>query len=379
VLDAAVTELLDQVPVVGGFAAKCWSGLEGDDAAESAELARFLEEIGKQQKAFEKTAGIIARQGELLQQSKHSLDIIRSQTAELREVRGDVKVLRDQVGQIVAITEKEFVQDPFRVSATLIDDHKRRAELVDTVVKLAAEQNVDLGEDALYDLAMLFMGANQGELAEACLLEMHHRAPDRLEALAALAQLYQRRAHEQIHQKNFGFAEQILEKARAYVKQADDLDSGTDLRLGYVYKELAQAYQRNQQPSKAKKPLKKARQLFVGVVEVEPDNASAWNGVGSVDIVAGDYASAVANIERAVALNPDYVEAWYDLAQVKYALSRRANSEIERYEKLHDALQAYLKVKELGLRDILLPPQAEQHLDAMFVPVVKWLKEQAAQ
>ena len=46
VTDAAIGELLDAVPVVGGFASSYWSKLDGTDSKKAGELARFLEVPG---------------------------------------------------------------------------------------------------------------------------------------------------------------------------------------------------------------------------------------------------------------------------------------------------------------------------------------------
>jgi len=271
---------------------------------------------------------------------------------------------------------RRFVANALRVSATLVDDHKRRGDLIAVIKKAIADAGGKAGLDELYDLAILFIISNRGELAEACLLELQHEDPDRREAPSALSQLYQRRAHEYILQRNFGFAEDVLDKAAEYAKAVrDDADVDSDVRLGYVFKELGQAYMAASRRLEAAKPLQSARKLFAGVNAVAPDNVSAWNGLGSVDIVEGNYAEGVKNIQKAVELAPTYVEAWYDLAQANYALYREDPEKQAGLKRLLDGLGAYKRVKELKLEGRPLPPEAEKHLDAMFEPIVRQLRE----
>ena len=392
VMDVAISEILKQIPVVGGFAEGCWSKLGGDDEARSAQLAQFLEQLSQQRALFEATQNLIRQQGQeqmdALLRSQRSLELIlvlvegvgggiKQVAGDVAEVKDDIKLLALQTAKIEQAVGKPFVGDAFKVSASLIDDHKRRQEMIAAITQTLEADGQKVSGDTLYDLSILFMATNRGELAEAALLELHHRDEARTDALAALGQLYQRRAHEYILQKNYGFAEDLLDKARAYAKAADDdMDSLTDLRLAYIYKELAQAYMASGQAGQAKKPLTAARKLFGGVLAVDKSNASAWNGLGSLAIVQGNYAEAVTHIAKAVEAHPNYVEAWYDLAQSYYGLSRQAKTEKEALGLQVKGLEAYLKVKELALKEIYLPPAAEQHLDKIYQPLVDYIKAQ---
>ena len=380
VFDIAVEQLLDEIPVVGGFASKYWSTLGGEDAAKALEMARFLEALGNQEATFQRAMVMLQEQGDLLLRSHRSLDLVLLTVSGVdigvQEIKGDVKRLMVQMDQISSAMNRRFVADALRVSATLVDDHKRRGDLIAVIKKAIADAGGKAGLDELYDLAILFIISNRGELAEACLLELQHEDPDRREAPSALSQLYQRRAHEYILQRNFGFAEDVLDKAAEYAKAVrDDADVDSDVRLGYVFKELGQAYMAASRRLEAAKPLQSARKLFAGVNAVAPDNVSAWNGLGSVDIVEGNYAEGVKNIQKAVELAPTYVEAWYDLAQANYALYREDPQKQAGLKRLLDGLGAYKRVKELKLEGRPLPPEAEKHLDAMFEPIVRQLRE----
>ena len=230
-------------------------------------------------------------------------------------------------------------------------------------------------EDTLYDMAMMFMLTGKHHLAEAALLEVHHRDGSRDETLIALAQIYQLRAHELIIGKNFGFAEEVLEKSRGYVKVADnETNLEIDLQLAHGYKELGQAYMEAARPGDAVEPLKKARKLFAGVLAVEPRNPGALTGMGSLCIVDRNYEEAITYIQSAIDRSPTFAAAWYDLAQASYALmrSKHRNGDGDGASRLRNVgLTAYYGVQTLRENGILLPEAAQQHLDSLYQPMLQ--------
>ena len=279
VTDAAIGELLDAVPVVGGFASSYWSKLDGADSSKAGELARFLEVLGEREARFNAMRDFLQSQSsltlDLVLESRGSLDMILSLVERvdggMSELRKEVSELGVQLAEIADVTEAKFVGTAMRVSATLIDDHASRTEMIASITRDLEQAGSAVTEDTLYDMAMMFMLKGKHQLAEAALLEVHHRDGSRDETLIALAQIYQLRAHELVIGKNFGFAEEVLEKSRGYVKVADDdANLEIDLQLAYGYKELGQAYMEAARPGDAAEPLRKARKLFAGVLAVEP-------------------------------------------------------------------------------------------------------------
>ncbi len=62
------------------------------------------------------------------------------------------------------------------------------------------------------------------------------------------------------------------------------------------------------------------------VVELDPDFWEAWNNLGTVLSYEGDNEAAVAAYDRALALNPRYADAHYNLADTLEDLDRLAEA-----------------------------------------------------
>ncbi len=75
------------------------------------------------------------------------------------------------------------------------------------------------------------------------------------------------------------------------------------------------------------KEVEAARSLFDQLLEREPDEARAWFGRGTLRLLAGELAEAIAPLERAVRLNHDLVKAWNNLAYAYGALDKHRDSE----------------------------------------------------
>ncbi len=66
-------------------------------------------------------------------------------------------------------------------------------------------------------------------------------------------------------------------------------------------------------PNQAPDQLANAEKLFRSVLAAEPEDPSAWNGLGSVAILRGDLDDAETYIRRALKILPDYPAAKHDL------------------------------------------------------------------
>ena len=366
-IDVSIEVVLGAIPIVGPLLSKYWSTI-GDNKTQQLEMiAKTLEIMSKQESSFESMRTILDQFGESIQQSNLMLDIVVNLVA---NVEGDVWEIKPQIERIVDATKNKFVTDALSVAGSLIDDHTRRNELIRIVKGGFDDIGQELTPDRLYNYGRLFMVANHLDLAEACLLELHHQFPERTDALVALSTLYQRRAHEYILQKNFGLAEMVLQKAQSYVKAADDaVEIPVDLQLAYGYKELGQAYRQHGQWDPAAVALRRARQRFGGVLAVEKTNVSALNGMGSVESIEGNFEEGIKYASKAVELEPSYVEAWCDLAHVYLALSRTQIRQVIAHETRKKGVDAYLRVKELIQKGIGLPREAEQCLDKVYSSV----------
>ena len=106
-------------------------------------------------------------------------------------------------------------------------------------------------------------------------------------------------------------AEKAFRQAEATVKRG--LDEAPDdlmyLNLnGYNFKNRALLF-----PEKASAELADAEKLFHAVLAAEPNDPSAWNGLGSVAILRGNFDDAETYIRRALKILPDYPAAKHDL------------------------------------------------------------------
>ena len=116
---------------------------------------------------------------DLVLQSKGSLDMILAVVERvdggMSELREEVSDLGAQLARIADVTEAKFVGTAMRVSATLIDDHASRTEMIASITKDLEQSGRAVTDDALYDMAMMFMLTGRHHMAEAALLEVHHR------------------------------------------------------------------------------------------------------------------------------------------------------------------------------------------------------------
>ncbi len=70
-------------------------------------------------------------------------------------------------------------------------------------------------------------------------------------------------------------------------------------------------------PGQAPEELANAEKMFRAVLAVEPKDPSAWNGLGSVAILRGDFDDAETYIRRALKILPDYPAAKHDLGIIE--------------------------------------------------------------
>ena len=92
-------------------------------------------------------------------------------------------------------------------------------------------------------------------------------------------------------------------------------DTTLELRLGFLYKDLAQAFKSSNR-ARFERYVQSGQQLFEGLVErklTKEIAASAWNGLGNMHLLRGNFDQAVECSEKAVKLFPQYSYAWSDL------------------------------------------------------------------
>jgi tetratricopeptide (TPR) repeat protein len=100
-------------------------------------------------------------------------------------------------------------------------------------------------------------------------------------------------------------------------------DADLQLTRGYGNKNIAMALQRLHRDDEAEQALDEADRTFRTTVRERPDDAGAWNGLGSVAALRGRLKQALRYVDKALALAPDYPAALHDRAQLLEALGRR--------------------------------------------------------
>jgi len=111
----------------------------------------------------------------------------------------------------------------------------------------------------------------------------------------------------------------LAQKAQAYFNRVMPLypqDGILKVTRGYLFKNEAMALVRLGRNEEAESALNQGETVFRTMLEEKPDDASAWNGLGSIESVRGNYKKALEYIERALQIAPDYAAALQDKKQI---------------------------------------------------------------
>jgi tetratricopeptide (TPR) repeat protein len=165
----------------------------------------------------------------------------------------------------------------------------------------------------------------------------------------------QRRALELLAAGEIDRAFEVLDETFDLVMALIDFlpgDAGLEMRLGYLYKDLAQVFeQRNR--ARFDRYVDSGLQTFQRLVErrlTDLDLAGSWNGLGNMHLLRRDFDRAVACCSRAVELVPDYAYAWADLL---LGLEGQADAGRANLPEMRRALK---RLRETGRGDALLAP-----------------------
>jgi hypothetical protein len=114
-------------------------------------------------------------------------------------------------------------------------------------------------------------------------------------------------------------ANNLLEQSESLIDEAldrwpEDLEF-MNLRA-YHYKNMAMSLLRLEMDSEMEDYLVEAERWFRLVHSVDPENAAAWNGLGSVYLLRCEIDEGEAFIKKALELNPNYAAAERDLEKV---------------------------------------------------------------
>jgi tetratricopeptide (TPR) repeat protein len=343
VLDAATVGLLNEIPVVGGFLSRYWDNLAANDQSPEA-MAEFIESIAEQERNFDNLRHLIEKHGEqLIKQDRKLGDIL----VNVYEIGDDTRVIKTQIARMVETFEIPSARAAFEQAAAIGQDHRQSLDRIRQAEKVLEGAGAEADATSYYQLGLIYLRMSDFDDAEASLLEAINKQPDLVDALIGLAMIYQRRATEHLGSENYGLAESAAKRSEDYVKNAmfyEPTDMGLQVHLGYLYKDLAQRYAGTARLPKAQEMASKAWGCFERALKINPQDASAHNGLGSVCLIRRDYDGAIEHCSKAVELKPDYLFAYFDLAQACYLKARSAQDERTRLDATLRGLETCQKV-----------------------------------
>lgn len=85
----------------------------------------------------------------------------------------------------------------------------------------------------------------------------------------------------------------------------------------YMLKNKAMLMRKLKRPDESDKSLSESSEIFKAILEKDPEDAGAWNGLGSVYALRGEPEKALPYIEKALEINPQYKDAALDRETVK--------------------------------------------------------------
>ncbi len=178
----------------------------------------------------------------------------------------------------------------------------------------AAAQGVQLSPQAAYDLGLIATYHRDYEAALGYFQQATRGDPDFSDAYEVLASLQQSLAHDELAKNDLDAAAARLAQAREAAMRTDPLNLRALSIRGYIAKSLAQVAEDRHQPQERERYAREAARFFARVLELDPADAGAQNGLGNVERMAGNLDAAIAAHRRAIKLYPEYTAAWHDLA-----------------------------------------------------------------
>jgi tetratricopeptide (TPR) repeat protein len=108
---------------------------------------------------------------------------------------------------------------------------------------------------------------------------------------------------------------ELAQKTQAYLDRLLPLypqDPVLKVTRGYLYKNEAMALTRLGRDEESAAALTKGETVFRTMLDERPQDAGAWNGLGSIEGVRGNYEKAHEYIDEALRILPDYPAAQHD-------------------------------------------------------------------
>jgi tetratricopeptide (TPR) repeat protein len=280
--------------------------------------------------------------------------IVKGDYVDRKTITNNILVLGpqalDEIAKRIAEAQGVDKQTLQNLGAQNVPEHVSRqiAEVV-AAQKESASKGVRITPSAAYRLGMLAAYRRDYDEALVYFRQAIESDPEYLDAYEAVAWLQQYRATDDVAWQNYDAAKQKLEEARRAAERTDPLDPNALAQRGYIAKTLAQVAAALGDSAGKEKYYSEAAKLFQHVVQLEPENASAHNGLGNVEYARGNLDGAIEAGKRAIKLIPNYTAAHHDLA-ITYEAKMKADP---RHAKdwRRKALEAWQRAYELAPAD----------------------------
>lgn len=136
----------------------------------------------------------------------------------------------------------------------------------------------------------------------------------------------QLRHFDLLDNENVAEALDQTQKTQAYPNRVLPLypqDPDLKVTRGYLFKNEAMALVRLGRYQEAEAALNQGEAIFRTMIDEQPRDAGAWNGLGSIEAVQGNFEKAHEYIDEALKILPDYQAAIHDHEQILARLERK--------------------------------------------------------
>jgi tetratricopeptide (TPR) repeat protein len=176
--------------------------------------------------------------------------------------------------------------------------------------------------------------------------------PNYKRAYMSIASLQQSLAMNELDRNSLDDAVNRLTAAKtaadALIK-LDPLDIEALSLRGYIFKTMAQVDEARGNATNRKANYAEAARMFKHIVEQQPDDPGAYNGLGNVYYADGNLEQAITAYQQAIRLSPNYTAAHHDLA---LAYEARMKSEpAQAAQWCQKALESWEKAYSLASND----------------------------
>lgn len=201
------------------------------------------------------------------------------------------------------------------------------------------------GRDAMY--------RRQYDLALTYYRQAARAAPGYSDAYEGIVFIQQSQAMNDINQREYDSAAIRLAEALEAADHTDPEDAQALALVGSVHKALAQVAQGRGDDRSAAEANRQAASFFERALEIDPDLASAYIGLGNVQHLLGHLDGAIEAYTRAVELEPRAAAAYHDKAIA--CEGKAAEDPFHAVEWRRKALDAWRQAYQLAPYDPLFP------------------------